>query len=145
MICYLTDIEVKVFRNKKKILKCKKCESVRTSRKRWRGKRSPAGWAGRTVWRCRTEEVFQFASPRTGSSEPCLNPGSKREIRDWPSDIEHVTCVDIPFESVEGTGDISGTRTCSLPHSLHLKHPTQSMILEMFLKVRLKSSWWTDE
>lgn len=54
--------------------------TFRTSRKRWKGKRSPADWAGRTVWSCRTEGVFQFAFLRIGSSEPYLIPGSRREM-----------------------------------------------------------------
>lgn len=33
------------------------------------------------------------------------------------------------------------TGTCSFPHRRHLKHPTQSMILEMLRKASLISSW----
>lgn len=61
----------------------------RTSRKRWGGKRSPADSAGRTVWCCGPEEVFRFASPRTGSLELYLNPGSKQK----PSNNKHVTFI----------------------------------------------------
>ena len=92
----------------------------------------PAHWRGR-LSHSGSGEVGCSSSQRTGSSGQCPHPAPEgADICYWKR------------ESKPNATHATDFLTCSLPHSLHLSQPTQSMIREMFLKC-IRNSFYRGE
>lgn len=113
-----------------------------TFRRHWTGRRSPAGWAGNWVAGYWIWAELQSVALKTKSSRLCLIPGSVTQERQRSKQTKKSSSSlqKKHYKLTRGTKrKITGT--CSFPHRRHLKHPTQSMILEMLRKASLISSW----
>lgn len=113
-----------------------------TFRRHWTGRRSPAGWAGNWVAGYWIWAELQSVALKTKSSRLCLIPGSVTQERQRSKQTKKSSSSlqKKRYKLTRGTKrKITGT--CSFPHRRHLKHPTQSMILEMLRKASLISSW----
>lgn len=119
-----------------------------TFRRRWTGRRSPAGWAGNWVAGYWIWAELQAVALKTKSSRLCLIPGSvtqerQRSRQNKTKQTQKKSSSSLQkkrYKLMRGTKR-KVTGTCSFPHRRHLKHPTQSMILEMLRKASLISSW----